>query len=250
MSDEMRGLLHRGAGVPNPSWGFANVWRRSRRRRLQGIAVKAVTTVGIIVVAAISVPSIMSTTGVEKPRDRVLPGEQPSTWRPIPAAPIQARYGGVGVWTGEEMLVWGGSAEESGAPSGLVDGAAFDPVAEDWRVLADGPLETSAGRTAVWTGSSMLVWGGELGDGSHMRPDNGASYDPGTDKWTELPGSPSWSLAGHSAIWTGREMIVWGGVDMEDDGAAYDPRTETWRPIADAPISGRFRHAEIGRAHV
>ncbi len=248
MSDEMRELLHRGAGVPEPSWGFESVWRRSRRRRIRGMTVKTVTTIGILAVVAISVASITPSQDVDEPRDRIAPADGSATWRPISAAPIQGRYNNVGVWTGEEMLVWGGSAE-SEEPSGFVDGAAFDLVTQEWRSLAAGPLESSDGRTAVWTGTSMLVWGGELGNGSHARPDNGAAYDPATDSWTELPGSPSWSLASHSAIWTGEEMIVWGGVGMEGDGAAFDPRSNTWRTIAPAPIDGRFRHAAVWTGH-
>jgi len=57
----------------------------------------------------------------------------------------------------------------------------------------------------------MVVWGG-LTNGSPVS--SGGRYDPATDTWTDLPtiGSPSprWR---HAAVWSGSEMIVWGGID-------------------------------------
>ena len=40
----------------------------------------------------------------------------------------------------------------------------------------------------------------------------------------------------HTAVWTGNEMIVWGGVDetsacVTNDGGRYDPSADSW--IAD-----------------
>jgi len=44
--------------------------------------------------------------------------------------------------------------------------------------------------------------------------------------------------SGHLAVWTGDEMIVWGGYltaynrERNDGaGAAYDPETDTWRKL-------------------
>jgi hypothetical protein len=109
-------------------------------------------------------------------------------------------------------------------------------------------FRSSDGRTAVWTGKEMLVWGGEAGDGDHSRPDDGAAYDASADSWTELPRSPYWSLAGHTAVWTGEEMVVWGGVveaGVARHGAAFDPRSGVWRKIARPPIDGRSRHTAV-----
>ncbi len=39
--------------------------------------------------------------------------------------------------------------------------------------------------------------------------------------------------AGHTAVWTGSEMIVWGGQDFSGflgDGARYNPTTDSWTP--------------------
>ncbi len=54
---------------------------------------------------------------------------------------------------------------------------------------------------------------------------------------------------GHTAVWTGSRMIVWGGYDSErfwSNGGLYDPLTDSWRPMArgNAP-SGRAGHQAI-----
>jgi hypothetical protein len=103
---------------------------------------------------------------------------------------------------------------------------------------------------AVWTGSSLLVWGGigetgELGDGARLSFD-GAGNPVG---WTPLSstGAPS-PRAGHAAVWTGQHLLVWGGFGNSaylGDGARYDPVSDTWLPLAtlDAPAPRRFHNA-------
>ena len=45
--------------------------------------------------------------------------------------------------------------------------------------------------------------------------------------------------AGHTTVWTGTEVIVWGGTIVGEvpagDGAAYNPSTDTWRLLPSAP---------------
>lgn len=56
--------------------------------------------------------------------------------------PLAAREQHVAVWTGEEMVVWGGAltGEPSTLPPLADDGAAYDPAAGAWRALAPSPL--------------------------------------------------------------------------------------------------------------
>ena len=244
MSADVRDFLRRGAAVPEPIWGFESVWRRSRRRRTRSIGLRAVAMVVTLTAVAVGVTSITSADRGGDRNNPVAPAAQAS-WESIPASPINGLISDFSVWTGEEMLVWGDTQGETDASARSAQGAAFDTQTDTWRSLSDGPLEYADARTAVWTGQEVLIWGGEIGDGSHRRPDNGAAYDPRTDSWRELPRSPIWSLASHSAVWTGTEMIVWGGVDMQDKGAAYNPRSDSWRTIAPGPIEGRHRHAAV-----
>src|SRR5207237_2373118 len=50
------------------------------------------------------------------------------------------------------------------------------------------------------------------------------------DTWTPVSNVPS-GRAQHTAIWTGSEMIVWGGLNYGiglDTGDKYYPATDTW----------------------
>ena len=113
-----------------------------------------------------------------------------------------------------------------------------------WVPLATAGAPTARDRhTAVWSGSEMIVWGGNDGD----KVATGALYDPVTDTWTptSTTGAPV-ARQLHTAVWTGSEMIVWGGfgpTDYESTGARYDPDTDTWTPMSTtgAP-QGRTQH--------
>ena len=152
-------------------------------------------------------------------------------WRPISAAGAPtARSGPTAVWTGSEMLVWGGQA--SGAYLG--DGAAYAPATDTWRPLSlHGGPSARSGHTAAWTGNEMVIWGG-TGPGGDLG--NGARYDPATDTWHPISSvdAPS-SRTAHRAVWTGDHMLVWGGASQPigslQNGATYDSVTDTWRPL-------------------
>jgi hypothetical protein len=81
--------------------------------------------------------------------------------------------------------------------------------------------------TAVWTGSEMVVWGGE--DDSGYSSNIGWRYNPSTDSWaaTSSTNAPSGRIL-HTAVWTGTEMIVWGGVGFTNTGGRYNPGTDSW----------------------
>jgi hypothetical protein len=66
----------------------------------------------------------------------------------------------------------------------------------------------------------MIVWGG-FAPGSVIL-DNGGRYDPSTDTWADMAvaGAPS-SRFYHRAVWTGSEMIVWGGRNPLRSGGRY-----------------------------
>ena len=78
---------------------------------------------------------------------------------------------------------------------------------------------------------------------------SGGRYDPGTDTWSHMSrtNAPT-PRYGHTAVWTGTQMIVWGGtgVGERNDGGQYDPTTDRWFPtsLTDAPI-GRTDHTAV-----
>ena len=68
-----------------------------------------------------------------------------------------ARSSHTAVWTGSEMIVWGGL----GASSVLNDGGRYNPAGNNWTaVTTTGAPTPRYEHTAVWTGSEMIVWGG------------------------------------------------------------------------------------------
>lgn len=180
------------------------------------------------------------------------------TWRKLPRAPVGG-YANSLVWTGAEMITWGGVRTFPGRPTGsprgfVADGAAYDPASGTWRELAPAPLDARGWHTAVWTGTEMIVWGGMAEPRSDCYdcgyPDDAAAYDPATDTWRTLPNGPLAGRVEHSAVWTGEEMIVYGGSAPgggpgKEDGAIFDPAAATWSLLPEPPIAGRYRHRAL-----
>jgi hypothetical protein len=103
--------------------------------------------------------------------------------------------------------------------------------------------------TAIWTGSKMIIWGGERGGPDPLLGD-GALYDPMSKTWSPMSttNAPS-PRFGHTAVWTGQDMIVWGGYSTNGivgAGAIYTPSTDTWTalPTTGEPV-GRIRHTAV-----
>lgn len=165
-----------------------------------------------------------------------------SPWKPTATAPtgFEGRYFHSAVWTGTEMIVFGGL----GATAAKKDGAAYDPAKNSWRVIAAAPAHFSKGRkqhAAVWTGSKMIVWGGL--DTDNYYATTNAAYDPTSDTWSDVK---TVAIAGRSspaAVWTGSEMLIWGG--GVNDGAAYDPGTDAWTMIPASPLSVRSGQSAV-----
>ncbi|HYS05151.1 MAG TPA: MopE-related protein [Candidatus Dormibacteraeota bacterium] len=165
------------------------------------------------------------------------------TWKAMSATnDPSGRAGHTAVWTGSQMLVWGGQVLNNGRFTDLQTGGRYDPVADVWSPMSIiGAPQARSGHTAVWTGSEMVVWGG------WPSLDTGGRYDPITNTWTPTSRPPM--LQGrvlHSAVWTGTEMIVYGGrngtVDLSD-GGRYDPKSDSWRLIAG--FFGRSYHTAV-----
>jgi hypothetical protein len=142
-----------------------------------------------------------------------------------------ARTGPAAVWTGTEMIVWGGY---NGAF--LNTGGRYDPATNTWGASTSTSGNVPSARydhSAVWTGAEMIVWGG-FNNGVELN--TGGRYDPATDTWgtpTSTSGNVPSGRDGHAAVWTGSEMIVWGGTDTNSQsglntGGRYDPSSDTW----------------------
>ena len=99
----------------------------------------------------------------------------------------------------------------------------------------------------------MIVWGGY---GGTMFPpisgplNDGGRYNPTLDSWTTVTttGAPA-ARNLHTAVWTGSEMIVWGGASSLayfKDGGRYDPAANSWTPVpTNGAPSSRFWHTAV-----
>jgi len=125
------------------------------------------------------------------------------------------------------------------------------------QMTTNGAPHGRSDHTAVWTGSEMLIWGGYYqvstwvhtwpGGGDVFRTNffcsDGARYNPAANTWVAI--SNTNAPAGrslHTAVWTGKEMIVWGGYNTGNDGGRYNPRWILGRlsPATARPRAGAF----------
>jgi hypothetical protein len=159
--------------------------------------------------------------------------------------PPEAREGHSAVWTGSEMIVWG----SVGTPTG----GRYIPSTNSWTATSTTNAPSARGsHTAVWTGSEMIVWGGTFYDGTFHYWNTGGRYNPGTDTWTatSTTNAPIGRFI-HTAVWTGSEMIVWGGAGCNggcilNTGGRYNPSTNSWTATSttNAP-SERYLHTAV-----
>lgn len=156
------------------------------------------------------------------------------------------RYYHSAVWTGRELIVWGGL----NGSTYYGDGARYNPALNTWTpVSAAGAPSPRAFHHALWTGSEMLIWGGS--DATSLK-NTGARYNPDTDSWTPISDTDApTGCVGNSAVWTGSEMMVWGGrfdnvPSFSNDGGRYDPITDSWTPIpTNGAPSARTAHIAV-----
>ncbi len=173
---------------------------------------------------------------------KYIPGTD--SWQPLSSSNApSARQFPVGVWTGHELMIWGGH-KVNNPPDSLQTGACYDPATDTWHPTPTSGAPSKRGdHTMVWTGSEVIVWGGyNFGSSSFLK--SGGRYDPATDSWTTVTtlNAPT-SRSKHSAVWSGSHMIIWGGGYLNDsikwkhrsDFGLYDPSTNLWSP---APTTG------------
>ena len=153
-------------------------------------------------------------------------------WQRVETAPwLEGRQLHSSVWTGGEILIWGGAGDSNW----LNSGARYKYSVARWnQISTNGAPSARCGQSAVWTGSQWLIWGGYEQSSNPLGTmvQSGGVYEPSNDRWTPLPthGSPS-PRADHVAVWTGDEMIIWGGRNQEqpvEGGGRFNPRLNLW----------------------
>jgi N-acetylneuraminic acid mutarotase len=146
------------------------------------------------------------------------------------------------------MIVWGGY---DGFSTYFNSGGKYNPSTDSWAVTSMTNVPTGrVSHTAVWTDNEMIVWGGFFYQGGDHYLNTGGRYNSGTNSWiaTTTSNAPS-GRSGHTAVWTGNEMIAWGGGDVFNSfntGGRYNPGTNSWlaTSTANAP-DGRQSHTAV-----
>jgi hypothetical protein len=198
--------------------------RQRRRARTGGRLAGAALLVAGVVSIAVATTSASTSNGDDGPVDvgpgptvdvgpptigapdgSAGPAEAPT---PISPSPLSPRTAPAAVWTGDEVVIWGGVGAD-GSP--VADGAAWNPDTDTWRVLppSPSPAPIAGGVTrAVWTGEWVVLATQSL-DGVAF-----AVYDPVADRWGDGNGSmtaPQLESFGMAAV--GDSALVWGGPD-------------------------------------
>ena len=146
---------------------------------------------------------------------------------------------------GSKMIVFGGQQDNESSGVYLHDGAAYDTTTGAWAKIATAPISNRAGHVAVWSGSSMYVFGGANASYTTLR--SGGIYTPSTNTWSSMPSAPRTLRCNPQGVWapTTNEMIVW-GCNWDStagryyvDGMAFNASSKTWRTIAAAPLLPR-----------
>ena len=72
------------------------------------------------------------------------------------AGAASARYGHTAVWTGSQMVVWGGSLAPGTYSS---SGSIYKPQSDVWTAVSPVAVPSArTGHSAIWTGQKMIVW--------------------------------------------------------------------------------------------
>lgn len=115
----------------------------------------------------------------------------------LPPGPLTARWSPDVLWTGQEMIVWGGA--KTPGPPHLVEGATFDPATNEWRRIPDSPLKSEQATRAVWTGTEMVVIGEEATVG----------WDPRNRQWQLIAKGMPPSLDPGMSVAFGSQIVTW-----------------------------------------
>ena len=146
----------------------------------------------------------------------------------------------------------GGTTNSSGGPCLAACSGSSQPP-NTWLAMNNtGAPDARRAHSAVWTGTSMIVWGGGSGADTVLSLLNtGATYNPTTNSWTptNTVGAPA-ARCSHTGVWVGSKMIVWGGLGDGvspgmtplASGGVYDPIGNSWTGVLDGVDTPVARH--------
>ncbi len=249
LRDALRSLAEPVAGPPGGREEILERVARGRRWRFAGSGLAVAASVAAIAMTA----SLLTGNDTSDGNSADVAA---GTWSQIAPSPLSPRSGEVAVWTGTEMIVVGGTDMPLCPPGAdctgptdtqrLGDGAAYDPVTDTWRRIADAPQSLTYAQ-AIWTGTEMLVLAPRLGAQTEGDVEQDAAtllYDPVKDSWRTLDPGPA-AYPPNQLGWTGRYVVVPQGSEEGRDVGDWllDPATGSWQRLPDDPFPATFDRA-------
>lgn len=243
MDSELRDALTRAAApvdiVPDERHRVRDAIAADRRRRTTMLTVGG----AIAAVAAIAVGVAVVDGGVDdRPGVTDRGGSLPTGgWERIASSPLTARGGAVAAWTGEEVLVVGGSTALPCPPGTdcqpppsqeFADAAAYNPATDTWRELAPSPVDVPSG-FGVWVDDELVVVSGR----------STLIYNPDSDEWRQLPDLPR-AVPGGGLVVDRDQVVRFAYQQPRRPDALVDWRldltTEEWSALPHDPFAESY----------
>ena len=161
-----------------------------------------------------------------------------------PNTPVaRSLHSAVWDYANQQMIIWGSSLFQA-------NGGLYDPLTDQWTAMdtSGAPMGRDSA-TTVFTGTHMLVWGGN--NGNNLGVTDGGQFNPLTNSWSGIsPTNEPDARFNQSGIWSGDELIVWGGGTLSsiyNTGGKYDPQLDIWVPMGETvnlrnAATPRFSH--------
>lgn len=172
-----------------------------------------------------------------------------NAWRTLSTAfAPQARFGHRVEFVSGRMVVFGGTYSSMGINvQELFDGGVYDPAADQWEPFGSYGSGSGATATMVCTGNGHALFWGMSGTSEGidliLPPYQAFGY-------MATFGAPAFRT-GHSAVWTGTEMLIFGGQAgaLLNDGGAYRLATNSWTTLATGAPQARKNHKAFWLGH-
>ena len=169
------------------------------------------------------------------------------TWRAVPDGPLTPREGTLGLWTGREVLLLGGTDGPPCPPGAgciapsappLASGAAFNPTTGQWRPIADAPTPVAWAHGAVLGDTAYVLTQAYPASNT---PATMLAYGLTDNRWRRLP-LPTEAGSSMSLVAAGSRLVAFriseeggGGPDL-----VLDAVTNIWEPLPPDPLSAAF----------
>lgn len=171
------------------------------------------------------------------------------SWELLPEI-LPPRSNALGVWTGSEAMVIGGDPKAWCPPNAdctapdftqMSDGAAFDPVTNLWRRIAEAPVPVGHWASTAVVGDQVYVRVPAAFTADSETGPSFLQYDIADDEWTVHP-DPGESHEWYRLVPIGDRLIAYTASDElgEQPDLLLDPETMTWTDLPPDPLSPSF----------